>query len=202
MFSFPPNETREGGRVLAIAVDFVPGVHYFENIHQVSSIVDNLIQLHTKQHVHGDIRALNLLVQGNTAEFIDFDFCGTENEVKYPPGYNDILKDGLREGKANQLITRHDDFMALQSVFDLHLPHDDSTGEEEQAWKRLFRHSESLSQLEKELKEFPYKELWPVKEKRFEKFFNNLRQHEGTTTKEMLELPNASTPDRFPQCDG
>ena len=125
--------------MLAIAVDFIPGVHYFENIHQVSSIVKKLSQLHYAGYVHGDIRALNLAVQGNTAEFIDFDFCGLENEVKYPPGYNRCLDDGLCEGKANQWITRHDDFMAIQSILDhLHrLPHRDSTAEEGQAWNRL-----------------------------------------------------------------
>jgi len=202
MFSFPPNETRDGGRVLAIAVDFIPGVHYFENIHQVSSIVDKFIQLHSKEHVHGDIRALNLVVQGNTAEFIDFDFCGTDNEVTYPPGYNKRLDDGLRRGEANQPITKHDDFMALKSVIDFHKPHDDSREEEEQVWSRLIDNSESLSQLEKGLKEFPYKELWLVKEKWFEEFLNDLQQHEAATTKETQELPVASTPDRFPERNG
>ena len=142
---FFSTERNKGGRVLAIAVDFIPGVHYFETIHQVSSIVKKLSQLHYAGYVHGDIRALNLVVQGNSAEFIDFDFCGKKNEVTYPPGYNELLKDGLRKGKANQPITTHDDFMALKSIFKLHepsifklhKPDDDSLAEKDQAW-RLF----------------------------------------------------------------
>ena len=200
---FFSTERNKGGRVLAIAVDFIPGVHYFETIHQVSSIVKKLSQLHYAGYVHGDIRALNLVVQGNSAEFIDFDFCGKKNEVTYPPGYNKRLDDGLREGKANQPITTHDDFMAIQSILDhLHQPHRDSTADEGQAWNRLIDNSESLSQLEKGLREFPFKDLRLVKEKRFEKFLSNLREHEVATTKETQELPVASTPDRFLKRDG
>ena len=199
---FFSTERNKGGRVLAIAVDFIPGVHYFETIHQVSSIVKKLSQLHYAGYVHGDIRALNLVVQGNSAEFIDFDFCGKKNEVTYPPGYNKRLDDGLREGKANQPITTHDDFMALKSIFDfLHEPSRDCS-QAMLAWFYLIKDSKSLSEMEANLENFPYTDLRLETKERFEEFLNNLRQHEVATTKETQELPVASTPDRFLKRDG
>ena len=198
---FFSTERNKGGRVLAIAVDFIPGVHYFETIHQVSSIVKKLSQLHYAGYVHGDIRALNLVVQGNTAEFIDFDFCGKKNEVTYPPGYNKRLDDGLRKGKANQPITTHDDFMALKSIFKLHEPSRDCS-QAMLAWLDLIHESKSLSEMEAILENFPYTDLRLEMEEMFEEFLNNLRQHEVATTKETQELPVASTPDRFLKHDG
>ena len=200
---FFSTERNKGGRVLAIAVDFIPGVHYFETIHQVSSIVKKLSQLHYAGYVHGDIRALNLVVQGNTAEFIDFDFCGKKNEVTYPPGYNKRLDDGLRKGKPNQPITTHDDFMALKSIFDfLHEPSRDCSQAMLASWFYLIKDSKSLSEMEASLENFPYTDLRLEMEEMFEEFLNNLRQHEVATTKETQELPVASTPDRFLKRDG
>ena len=92
--------------------------------------------------------------------------------------------------------------MALKSIFDfLHEPSRDCS-QAMLAWFYLIKDSKSLSEMEANLENFPYTDLRLETKERFEKFLNNLRQHEVATTKETQELPVASTPDRFVKHDG
>lgn len=104
-------------QVKVIAVPFIEGEHHCTRISQALSITKELEELHRAGFVHGDIRALNIVFQKNgDAEFIDFDFGGKEGIVNYPPGYVDILDDGIRKFKWDmgqkmediQIIQQHD----------------------------------------------------------------------------------------------
>ncbi|KAF9447623.1 hypothetical protein P691DRAFT_106247 [Macrolepiota fuliginosa MF-IS2] len=49
--------------------------------------------LHGKQWVFGDLRAPNVLFAGEGVRLIDFEWCGTEGRVRYPPAINLNMKD-------------------------------------------------------------------------------------------------------------
>ena len=123
------------GKLLIISTPYREGVHYATHAHHFLPIINQLCQLHYQGLVHGDIRAYNMVVQheadssetNNVVEYkssdgttkkctgwlIDFDFGGVHGEAKYPTGYKDELKDGVRPGAAGQPITIMDDWKSL-----------------------------------------------------------------------------------------
>lgn len=141
----------KGGKVVGILVPFIAGNHYFENAAQALCVVNELDILHENSCVHGDIRALNIVVDGDTAEFIDFNFCGEINVVTYPPGYNKALLDGKCRGKPGEKITKEDDISALKNVFGLHVksPHYTSSS----AWIDALEQLDSLSDMKRYLQD-------------------------------------------------
>ena len=123
------------GKLLIISTPYREGVHYATHAHHFLPIINQLCHLHFQGLVHGDIRAYNMVMQheadssetNNVVEYksddgttkkctgwlIDFDFGGVHGEAKYPTGYKDELKDGVRPGAAGQPITIMDDWKSL-----------------------------------------------------------------------------------------
>jgi hypothetical protein len=92
---------------------FHPGKHAASRTKQFVPIIDQLVELHKKGYVHGDIRAFNTVFsdeeddQGNSKGWlIDFDSGGKVGEAKYPIGYVSLLDDGHRMGEGGELITK------------------------------------------------------------------------------------------------
>jgi serine/threonine protein kinase len=79
-------------------------------------IINHLLHLHEQNFVHGDIRAFNIVFNGNDGKLIDFDLSGEAGEKRYPPGYMSTLPDAIRCGHALSLIEKHHDWYALGNV--------------------------------------------------------------------------------------
>ena len=120
------------GMVEIIQIAFHNGSHACTHIEQAIAVAKSLQDLHQKQFVHGDIRALNMVFTtqkgpktGDTSYggyLIDFDFGGrlgakTGSGPLYPCGYKQLLTDGKRRGRGGQSITKSDDVSALFDVF-------------------------------------------------------------------------------------
>jgi hypothetical protein len=74
--------------------------------------------MHEEGYVHGDIRCFNIVFGKG---LIDFDFGGRIESAKYPPGYQDSLRDGERLGSAGATITKwHNWFALIHVIFRLH----------------------------------------------------------------------------------
>jgi Protein kinase domain len=84
-------------------------------------IINHLQHLHEQNFVHGDIRAFNMVFDGEDGRLIDFDLSGLEGKTWYPLGYKYELPDALRCGHAHSLIEKHHDWYALGKViFEFH----------------------------------------------------------------------------------
>jgi hypothetical protein len=107
------------GKLVVISIPFVKGKHFASNIEDFIPVVQALRSMHEAGYVHGDIRCFNIIFGKG---LIDFDFGGQiDKEPKYPPGYQDTLRDGMRLGKAGQNITKwHDWFALIHVIFLLH----------------------------------------------------------------------------------
>ncbi|KAI0345449.1 hypothetical protein BDW22DRAFT_1352907 [Trametopsis cervina] len=76
--------------------------------------------LHQNQLVFGDLRQPNVLKTTNGALLIDFDWCGTAGEARYPPDINMDLdyEDGFSwhpdVRPRGLLATEHDDHLLIQ----------------------------------------------------------------------------------------
>jgi serine/threonine protein kinase len=79
-------------------------------------IINHLLHLHEQGFVHGDIRAFNMVFNGNDGKLIDFDLSGKVGERQYPLGYKSELPDAFRCGHSLNLIEKHHDWYALGSV--------------------------------------------------------------------------------------
>ena len=124
------------GKLLIIATPYREGVHVATKPSMFLPIIEQLETLHNKGYVHGDIRAFNC-VFGTVKKgwLIDFDFGGKKIDKKpnYPSGYNQLLPDGHRVGKARCEILKKDDWYAMgRLIFDIHFlkqPEDDEVQE-------------------------------------------------------------------------
>jgi hypothetical protein len=109
------------GEIVIIRVPLVTGNHFASRPADFIPIVRSLQEIHDAGCVHGDIRCFNV-VFGKC--LIDFDFGGLvdgDDPPRYPKGYEDFLLDGLRMGRAGDLITMaHDWYALVQVIFDLH----------------------------------------------------------------------------------
>jgi serine/threonine protein kinase len=116
----PALPTMEGNKELTIiSTPFRVGTHTTTQPTAFLPIIDQLVKLHDKNYVHGDIRAYNMVFggDGENGWLIDFDFAGPCGEkTKYPPKYNSILFDGDRLGRQNEKITKLHDWYALFNV--------------------------------------------------------------------------------------
>jgi serine/threonine protein kinase len=79
-------------------------------------IINHLLHLHEQDFVHGDIRAFNMVFNGNDGKLIDFDLSGKVGTSKYPPCYKNTLPDAIRCGQVLSLIEKHHDWYALGKV--------------------------------------------------------------------------------------
>ena len=130
------------GKLLVISTPYHHGKHYAKHPSHFLPIIAHLVQLHSHDIVHGDIRAYNMVLQYddvpcsesdqgaviNTSKttttnndnsegwLIDFDFGGTLGEVFYPKGYKGLLYDGTRPGTEGEEITIRDDWESLIDV--------------------------------------------------------------------------------------
>jgi hypothetical protein len=72
--------------------------------------------MHADGFVHADIRAFNIVFNGDEGRLIDFDFSGKVGEAKYPDGYVHYLDDGHRVGRSLQKVEKWHDWAALLNV--------------------------------------------------------------------------------------
>ena len=133
------------GQIEVIAVPFLEGSHGFTTIDQAIDAVKFSEKLHEEGFVHGDFRAFNIVAstEEGRSQPIDFDFGGSFDSVKYPPGYVPSPPDGDRPGKEGQLITKEHDVQSLITVlFDLHEPKPDLYTLRDMVWDCTGRDSE------------------------------------------------------------
>lgn len=128
------------GKLQIISTPYRPGLHYAARPHHFLPIIDQLVHLHSQGLVHGDIRAMNMVLlyydrprsesdevvvgihdsddSGNDCKgwLIDFDYGGQQGVVLYPKGYRDFIHDGERFGRDGQKITILDDWQSLTSL--------------------------------------------------------------------------------------
>lgn len=100
---------RPGGHVATKAKWFIP-------------IIDDLVQLHKNDFVHGDIRGFNTVFDGNGGGcMIDFDFGGQLGR-EYPVGYQNFLVDGDRLCDIDSRTIRkwHDWYALGRLIFVVH----------------------------------------------------------------------------------
>lgn len=78
-----------GGRYM-IVMDFIEGqvAAGYLTPHQFSQVSQAIELLHSHNLVFGDLRPPNILITGEEAMIIDFDWCGREGEARYPTGLN------------------------------------------------------------------------------------------------------------------
>jgi hypothetical protein len=147
------------GQLLVVSTPYLIGKHYATNPLQLLALVEEVDNLHRKGYVHGDIRGFNVVFQdgvndeSNTAtvtlkdkvvevdlqgfrgRLIDYDFAGKSvDSPKYPKGFQLVLPDGARAGKAGDTIVEHHDWVGVRSIlFRLHTmtPPAANTGEQE-----------------------------------------------------------------------
>jgi hypothetical protein len=107
-----------------IRYDKIDGDHSPRKLRQLGVILQELLSLHLKNVVHGDIRLYNMIFSddGINAKLIDFDFAGMEYETYYPNGYLEV-PDGERHPLAksyNRLYRVHDlhSFASICSMFE------------------------------------------------------------------------------------
>ena len=107
--------TLYGGRYM-IVMDFVDGEDWSDSPSIFSQIQYALEILHSKNLVHGDLRRPNILVKGGKAMVIDFDWCSSEGDGRYPGHLNmDSSINWHPEVKPGSLMKKkHDLFMLAE----------------------------------------------------------------------------------------
>jgi hypothetical protein len=106
------------GELVVISIPFVEGNHFASTVEDFIPVVRALKRMHEEGYVHGDIRCFNIIFGKG---LIDLDFGGRIESARYPPGYQDSLRDGQRLGSAGQSIAKWHDWYALTHViFRLH----------------------------------------------------------------------------------
>ena len=80
---------------------------------QHQRLKDAINILHSKNMVFGDLRRPNIFVGNDTVMLIDFDWCGTAGEARYPPEINLDASIGwpLDVGPKRLMYCHHDDHM-------------------------------------------------------------------------------------------
>jgi hypothetical protein len=112
------------GKIEVIAVPYLAGSHVCTSARQALSLVKKLQNIHKQGIAHADIRAFNLLFSfdSETAHFLDWDFGGrikskNGKSLRYPLGYANLLRDGLRIGRSRGVVKLKHDVAALAHVF-------------------------------------------------------------------------------------
>jgi hypothetical protein len=117
--SSPALLRREGDKELTIiTTPYRVGTHTTTRPTAFLPIIDQLVAIHAKNYVHGDIRAFNMVFGEDVTNgwLIDFDFAGPCGKTTYPPDYVNSLGDGRRLGRENRMITKMHDWFAIFSV--------------------------------------------------------------------------------------
>lgn len=78
---------------------------------------DAVDSLHGERLVHGDLRRANILITENRAMVVDFDWAGTEDEVRYPASMNKEIK-WPEDATVLGLITHEHDLDMLRKLED------------------------------------------------------------------------------------
>ena len=98
-----------------VVMDYLEGAEMWDRSKLLPVHVDSLRTavkiLHDQGFVFGDLRSPNVLVEGDRAVLIDFDWCGKEGEVRYPSDillekaqwHPDVMQGGL-------IMQEHDSF--------------------------------------------------------------------------------------------
>ena len=112
-----------------ISYPFINGSHYPSCAGQFVALVEQLSSLHSRNVVHGDVRASNIVFGNGTAKLIDFDFAGNADVKEYPEGFvteAKALGDGARHRSAlaRRVLKPEHDWFSLGSVMELVEPED------------------------------------------------------------------------------
>lgn len=106
-----------------IKVPYREGKHCATKLSQFIPIINQLKFLHSKNYVHGDIRAFNMVFGTNSSYLIDFDFGGEKGTACFPKGYVKNLPsfDGFRIFSDGETIEeRHDWYALIKVMFTVH----------------------------------------------------------------------------------
>jgi hypothetical protein len=111
-----------------------PNMHVAQRPGDFIPIINHLQHLHEQNFVHGDIRAFNMVFDGEDGRLIDFDMGGVVGETCYPQGYQNHLPDAMRCGVGFHLIEKQHDWFALGKViFTFHMFQEpDKLGQQDQ----------------------------------------------------------------------
>jgi len=107
-----------------ISYPFIAGSHRPSCAGQFVALVEQLSSLHSRNLVHGDVRASNIVFGNGTAKLIDFDFAGSAEVKKYPEGFVTDAKslgDGARHrsAQAGRGLKPEHDWFSLGTVMEL-----------------------------------------------------------------------------------
>lgn len=102
-------------RIKILECEYVRGVNYPWNIHQVTALLQKIHQLHSLGFVHGDIRYINLIFTEDNAYILDLDMAAVENE-HYRSGYNSDIKERHPEAMAEQPMKKSHDRYSLHFI--------------------------------------------------------------------------------------
>lgn len=109
-----------GGRYM-IVMDFIDGCSAPDRLSnsQFNQIKEAIELLHSRNLVFGDLREPNILVQDGSVKLIDFDWCGTAGEARYPPSLNlDPALGWHKEVKPDAVIMKEHDLYMLEVLRD------------------------------------------------------------------------------------
>jgi hypothetical protein len=109
-----------------LSYPLLQGVVTAQNASQFVSIFKELASLHSKDLVHGDIRAYNMLFIGGIGRLIDYDYSGKNNVRQYPQGYWTTLPDTKRHDQARggALLHKEHNCFSLGAVMSMYSCHD------------------------------------------------------------------------------
>ncbi|KZP31687.1 hypothetical protein FIBSPDRAFT_813265 [Athelia psychrophila] len=113
------------GSLKMVVMEFAEGKTAYDHDKELSvkqyEHVQNAVKiLHDEGFVFGDLRLPNIMVDGETAKLIDFDWCAKEGTGRYPAVINDsdiTWHTGVKRG--GKMEKEHDDFMLLED----NMPH-------------------------------------------------------------------------------
>jgi hypothetical protein len=82
-----------------LSVPYHHGRNWARHISKVIPLLEQLLDLHRRGFVHGDIRCINVVVDGD----------GGQNRSKFPASYRFHLAEGARRARPSAAISRVDD---------------------------------------------------------------------------------------------
>lgn len=117
----------ESSDLVVLQYPYIDGEHIAASVQHFVSAIQSVGQLHEEGVVHGDIRASNLVFEGNgSCTLIDFDFAGSTSD-RYPKRFvhNQNLNDVVRHtgAQADSLLCFEHDWHALASIMEMHEIH-------------------------------------------------------------------------------
>ncbi|KZP17845.1 hypothetical protein FIBSPDRAFT_746358 [Athelia psychrophila] len=113
------------GSLKMVVMEFLEGrtaydIHAPLSVKQYEHVRNAVKVLHDEDFVFGDLRLPNIMVDGETAKLVDFDWCGKEGIGRYPTTINDTgVTWHTGVGRGGKMKKEHDDFMLLKG----NMPH-------------------------------------------------------------------------------